>query len=69
MIDEMMLVFDSPGNVSTVFIIALLSEIRQIRGAVTDEETEIVPRVFGFVARSGWLRSPFRLSIAAASRG
>jgi len=49
MIDEMMLVFDSPGNVSTVFIIALLIQrsdkcARGRTGAAKDGD---VPRVFG----------------------
>jgi hypothetical protein len=33
MIDEMMLVFDSPGSVSKVFIIALLPRSDKMRGA------------------------------------
>ena len=42
MIDEMMLGFDSPGNVSRVFIIALLSRApTNVRGADTATTTEM----------------------------
>ena len=54
MIDEMMLVFDSPGSVSRVFIIALLSrDPTNARGADTGHtQRKCAARVFYALRRS-----------------
>ena len=54
MIDEMMLVFDSPGSVSRVFIIALLSrDPKNAQGADTGhKQRKCAARVFYALGRS-----------------
>jgi hypothetical protein len=71
MIDEMMLVFDSPGNVSIVFIIALLSrDPTNARGVDTGhKQRKCAARVFYALGRSELVGCGVRLGqkVSAAS--
>jgi len=73
MIDEMMLVFDSPGSTSSVFIIdPQIQKSDKLReGQTRATNNGSVPRgVFCALChalRTGWLRSPSRRYPAAAS--
>lgn len=70
MMDEMIYPLDSPGTMSTILIIALLSRDRQTtRGADTGHNNGNTPRgIYGCLAlRTGWLRSPCRDQLPAAS--
>jgi hypothetical protein len=68
MIDEMICVFDSPGSVSAVIIIALLSDIDKRKGAATGHNNGNVLR--GCFARyacaPSWLAAE---SVSAISSG
>jgi hypothetical protein len=64
MIDEMMLVFDSPGNGSSVFIIALLSrDLTNARGVDTGpKQRKCAARVFYALGRSELVGCGVRLA-------
>jgi len=66
MIDEMTCAFDSPGSVSKVLIIILLSrDPKKMRGAEQGPQKTEMRRSFSALSsRSGWLRSPSRPRIA-----
>ena len=69
MIDEMMLVLDSPGSVSRVFIIALLSrDPTNARGADTGhKQRKCAARVFYALGRSELVGCGVRLAALAAA--
>jgi hypothetical protein len=62
MIDEMTCAFDSPGSVSKVLIVTLLSrDPKRCEGQNRDRKRRRCAAGFRLlVARSGWLRSPSR---------
>jgi hypothetical protein len=65
MIDEMMLAFDSPGSVSNLLIIALLSRSQKnARSRHLPETTECAARVFCALSAPNWLAAE---SVSASS--